>query len=173
MNHATNDDEKLYYLENLLTMFNSAFFTQMLFAEFEDKMYQTVESGMSLDAEELSDTYMELMELYYGDTLKQFPDKRYGWATIPHFYYVYYVYQYASSVTYVASIAERISSGEEGAAEDYISFLKLGRSACPEVLLGTAGIDPLEKETYDKALAYYKGLVDEYERMVEERIKKN
>ena len=173
MNHATNDDEKLYYLENLLTMFNGTFFTQMLYAEFEDKMYQTVESGMSLDAEELSDTYMELVDMYYGDTVKQFPDKRYGWATIPHFYYVYYVYQYASSVAYAASIAERISAGEEGAAEDYVSFLKLGGSASPEVLLDTAGINPLEKETYDKAMAHYKSLVDEYERMVEEQIKKN
>lgn len=128
---------------------------------------------MALDAEELSDTYMELVDMYYGDTVKQFPDKRYAWATIQHFYYVYYVYQYASSVAYAASIAERISVGEEDATENYVSFLKLGGSASPEVLLDTAGINPLEKETYDKAMAHYKSLVDEYERMVEEQIKKN
>lgn len=167
MNQAADDEERLYYLENLLSMFGGTFFIQMLYAEFEDSMYQTVESGLSLDAEELSDKWIELYEQYRGDAIKMYPDFRYQWATVPHFYYVYYVYQYASSVAYASSIAERISTGEEGAVEDYLSFLKLGGSAAPEELLSAAGVDPLEKETYDAALRYFSDLVDEYERLVD------
>ena len=116
----------MFYLENMLSMFSGTFFLQALYAEFEDAMYQTVESGGALDAEALSDLWTELYQEYRGDTIESFPDSRYGWASIPHFYYNYYVYQYATSVAYAASICERITSGEERAVEDYLAFLKLG-----------------------------------------------
>lgn len=170
MNNAADDEEKLYYLENVLSMFNNTFFGQMLFAEFEDDFYKIVESGEALDGEALSDRYDELLRQYSGDALKRVPESRYRWATVPHFYYGYYVYQYASSVSYAASIAQRITSGEEGAVEDYLAFLKAGRSADPQTLLSIAGIDPLDKATYDDALAYFSGLVDEYERLVDEKL---
>ncbi len=130
-------------------------------------MYQTVETGEALDAEVLSAQWMELLELYRGDAIKAYPGARYQWAAVPHFYYVYYVYQYAADVCYAASIAERITKGEEGAAEDYLSFLKLGASDSPVELLRTAGIDPLSEETYRYALTYFSDLVDEYEQMVD------
>lgn len=169
MEHAENDDEKLYYLENLLEMFSGTFFSQMLYAEFEDMMYQNVEAGGALDAEMLSDTWTTLLELYRGDTVIMYPDGRYNWATVPHFYYVYYVYQYAADVCYAASIVERITAGEAGAVEDYLSFLKLGASDSPVELLKTAGIDLLSEKTYKSALAYFSGLVDEYERLIDAR----
>lgn len=169
MNNAADDDEKLFYLENMLSMFSGTFFTQMWFAEFEDYFYQEVEAGYALDAEELSDKWMELTDEYRGDAIIAYPDYRYYWATIPHFYYVYYVYQYAAAVAYAASIAERITSGEEGAVEEYLAFLKLGGSAAPDELLAVAGVDPLSEETYQYALEYFAGLVDEYERLIAER----
>ena len=150
-------------------MFSGTFFTQMWFAEFEDYMYQVVEAGYALDPEDLGDVWMELTDLYRGDAIKTYPDYRYYWSTIPHFYYVYYVYQYAADVAYAASIAERITGGEEGAVEDYISFLKLGGSASPQDLLSVAGIDPMSEDTYKNALNYFSGLVDEYERMINEK----
>ena len=170
MQNASSDDEKLYYLENVLSMFSGTFFIQMWYAEFEDYLYQIVESGSALDAETLSDKWMELMKLYRGDAMKFYPDSRYAWADIPHFYYCYYVYQYASSVAYASSIAERILSGEEGAVEDYISFLKRGASGSPQDLLSTAGIDPLSEETYKAAETYFGNLVNEYETLVEKKL---
>lgn len=167
MEHAADDEEKLFYLENLLQMFSGTFFNQAQYAEFEDTMYQTVEAGEALDAEELSNQWMELNQLYRGNTVKTFPDARYQWSNIPHFYYVYYVYQYAADVCYAASIAERIMQGEEGAVENYLMFLKLGGSNSPTELLKTAGIDPLSQETYQYALAYFSDLVDEYERLID------
>ena len=165
MERAAGDEERLYWLENLLDMFSDSFFTQMRFAEFEDELYRTVESGAALSAKTLSDIWMELYDSYYGNTVQVLEESRYQWATIPHFYQSYYVYQYASSVCYAASIVQRIRSGEPGAAESYTDFLKSGASASPAELLKTAGINPLSEETYNAALTYYSELVDEYERM--------
>lgn len=169
MESAADEEEKLFYLENLLLMFSDTFFGQMWYAEFEDDMYQTVEAGKALDAEALSDKWMELMELYRGDEIKAYPDARYRWSVVPHFYYGYYVYQYAADVCYAASIVERITKGEEGAVEDYLSFLKLGASDSPAELLKAAGTDPFSRETYQYALGYFSDLVDEYERMIDAR----
>ena len=170
MEQAATEDERLYYLENMLFTFTDAFFIQALYAEFEDAMYQTVEAGGSLDAEVLSDLWAELYQEYRGDTVETYPSARYGWAGIPHFYYGYYVYQYATSVAYAASICERITSGEEGAVEDYLDFLKLGASRSPVELLTVAGVDPLDAETYQRALDFFGGLVDEYERLVDAKL---
>ena len=92
-------------------------------------------------------------------------------AETSHFYYYsYYVYQYATSVAYAASICERITSGEEDAVEDYLDFLKLGASQSPAELLAVAGVDPLDAETYQRALDFFGGLVDEYERLVDAKL---
>ena len=171
MEHAATEDERLYYLENMLIMFSQSLFTQALYAEFEDAMYQTVEAGGSLDAETLSDLWAGLFQEYRGDAVVAFPNARYAWAETSHFYYYsYYVYQYATSVAYAASICERITSGEEDAVEDYLDFLKLGASQSPAELLAVAGVDPLDAETYQRALDFFGGLVDEYERLVDAKL---
>ena len=172
VSHAADDDEKLYYLQNALELFTRTFFNQVLFAEFEDYFYQLVEAGDALDGEALSDKYLELLNAYRGDSVVSFPETKYRWADIPHFYYVYYVYQYATSIAYAASIAEGILGGKENAVEDYLSFLKAGRSADPQTLLSIAGVDPLKEETYRAAMDYFGGLVDEYERLVDARLQK-
>lgn len=169
LKNAKDDEEKLFYLENAINMFAGTFFTQMMYSEFEDYMYKVVESGQSLDAEDLGDKWAELVEEYRGDAVTTFPASRYQWASIPHFYYVYYVYQYSADVAYAASIADRITSNEPGAVGEYISFLKLGGSEPPVELLSKAGVDPLSDATYDEALAYFKKLVDEYEVLVNEK----
>ena len=169
MENAATEDERLYYLENMLSMFGGTFFIQAMYAEFEDAVYQTVEAGGSLDGEELSDLWAELNQTYRGDAIKTYPDSRYQWTMIPHFYYNYYVYQYATAVTYAASICQRISSGEEGAVDDYLAFLKLGDSQSPEELLSVAKVDPLDSQTYQLALDFFRGLVDEYEQVCNER----
>ncbi len=170
MNHAADDEERLFYLENVLSMFSGTFFSQMWYAEFEDYLYQIVESGSALDPEELGDKWMEMLDTYRGDAIIAYPDARYAWSEIPHFYYVYYVYQYASAVCYASSIAEGILTGEEGAVENYLAFLKLGRSDSPQALLAAAGVDPLSRDTYRAAMTYYRGMVDEYERLVDAKL---
>ena len=170
MQNAQSDDERLYYLENVLSMFETTFFSQMFFAEFEDWFYQIVEDGGALDPEAMSEKYASLFDVYEGGEILRVEENKYRWATVPHFYYVYYVYQYASSVCYAASIAERIVNGEEGAVEDYLAFLKAGRSGDPQTLLSIAGIDPLDANTYREGVAFFSGLVDEYERLVDAKL---
>ena len=170
MQNAQSDDERLYYLENMLSRFETNFFSQMFFAEFEDWFYQIVEDGGALDPEAMSEKYAALFDVYDGGEILRVEENKYRWATVPHFYYVYYVYQYASSVCYAASIAERIVNGEEGAVEDYLAFLKAGRSSDPQTLLSIAGIDPLDENTYREGLAFFSGLVDEYERLVDAKL---
>ena len=172
MSHAANDDEKLYYLQNALNLFTGTFFSQVMFAEFEDELYKTIEAGGALDGEALSDRYLELLNTYRGDSIISFPESKYLWAEIPHFYEPYYVYKYATSITYAASIAQGILGGRERAVEDYLSFLKAGRSADPQTLLSIAGVDPLKEETYHAAMDYFNGLVDEYEQLVDARLQK-
>ena len=167
MENAATDDEKLFYLENLLNMFIGTFFLQSLYSEFEDAMYQTVEQGGSLDAEALSDLWFGLYQTYRGDTVKEFPDFRYQWSLVPHFHYNYYVYQYATAIAYAASICEQITGGVEGAVDNYLVFLKLGSSEPPCDLLAVAGVDPLDSQTYQNALNFFSDLVDEYERLVD------
>ena len=170
MQNAQSDDERLYYLENMLSRFETTFFSQMFFAEFEDWFYQIVEDGGALDPEAMSEKYASLFDVYEGGEILRVEENKYRWATVPHFYYVYYVYQYASSVCYAASIAERIVNGEEGAVEDYLAFLKAGRSGDPQTLLSIAGIDPLDADTYREGVAFFSGLVDEYERLVDAKL---
>ncbi len=171
INNAKDDEEKLYYIENILSMFSGTFFYQVMYSEFEDYIYKAVESGSGLNESDLGDKWMELTDFYRSDYVVSFPDYRYHWASIPHFYYTYYVYQYAADIAYAASIAERITTGEENAADEYIEFLKLGASKKPVELLDVAGIDPLSKDTYKYALDYYGKLVDEYEALVENKNK--
>ena len=170
MEHAATEDERMFHLENMLSTFSGTFFMQALYAEFEDAMYQTVETGGALDAEALGDLWLTLYEEYRGDTIESFPDSRYSWASVPHFYYNYYVYQYATSIVYAASICERITDGEENAVEDYLAFLKLGASQSPEELLAVAGVDPLDAKTYQRALDFFGELVDDYERLVDAKL---
>jgi oligoendopeptidase F len=172
MSHAANDDERLYYLQNALDLFTETFFTQVMYSEFEDELYRTIEAGGALDGEALSDRYLELLNAYRGDSIVSFPENKYLWAEIPHFYEPYYVYIYATSITYATSIVQGILGGREGAVEDYLSFLKAGRSADPQTLLSIAGVDPLKEETYRAAMDYFKGLVDEYEQLVDARLQK-
>ena len=168
MNHAQSDEERLFYLENILSMYSGTFFTQVMFTEFEDSLYKTVESGESLDVEKISDKWTELYQEYRGDTITWIPNGRYQWTAIPHLYYNYYMYQYATSVTYAAAMSQRILSGDQEALTQYKNFLAMGSSKSPVELLQTAGIDPYADETYEYAMSYYSGLVDEYERLVAE-----
>jgi oligoendopeptidase F len=164
--NAASEDERLFYLERQLFTFTSTFFSQMILAEFEDWMHKQVESGCGLNSEELAEKYGEIMNVYRGDAVEQPEYANNAWITIPHFYYNYYVFQYSTAICYAAAICQRITSGEEGAAEAYLEFLNLGSSATPAELLRVAGVDPLQEESYQLAMDFFAGMVDEYELLI-------
>ena len=167
--NAETEEQKLFYLENILRLLTATFFRQSLYAEFEDYMYQTVENGGILDAETVSQKWLDLYVEYFGDSVTYNEMLRYRWPMIPHFYYGYYVYQYATSMTYSSVIARRILSGDKETLQNYKTMLSKGCSATPSELLKIVGVDPTGKAVYEEFAAYYTSLVDEYETMVNAR----
>lgn len=159
---APTEGEKIYWLEREINLFWDAIYSQCLYSEFEDYCYKTVEAGGSLSANALAEKWLELSATYYGERF-QFPEE-YGidWARIPHMYYNYYVYKYATSLTYASSVCEQVQENGQEEIDRYIEFLKAGGSTDPANLLRIAGIDPLDDATYKAAGAYISGLIDEY-----------
>jgi oligoendopeptidase F len=133
-----------------------------MYSEFEDNCYKTIEAGGSLNADELAGKWLELARSYYGDSF--YLPQEYGieWARIPHMYYNYYVYQYATSITYASSVCRQVDEKGQEEIDAYIDFLKAGNYAAPASLLSIAGVDPLDDATYQAAGEYIGGLIDEY-----------
>ncbi len=167
--NAKDKEEKLYRLYDVLSTFDIVFFTQIKYEEFEDYAVGLVEDGEALNGADLSRKMNELNMEYYGDAIRYTAQSGNGWTMIPHFYESYYVYSYSTAMIFATSIVRRILAGEEGAVEDYLNFLKAGRSAKPSELLAIAGVDPLKEETYESGMAYFTGLLDEFEKLLEER----
>ena len=163
--NASSDAERLYWLERELSIFSQTFFTQAMYAEFEDFMYKTVESDLALDADTLSQKWEELLTYYRGDSVTLLENSKYGWAGVPHFYYNHYVYQYATSICYAASVCAALQGGDGAYADDYLAFLSAGRTMPPVELLSLTHIDPLDAQTYQRALEFYRQRVDDYARL--------
>ena len=160
--NAATKEEKLYWLEQEIDLFSNTILTQCMFSEFEDYCYKTIEAGGSLDADEMSEKWSELEKLYYGDAITVQDDGGINWARIPHLYYNYYVYKYASSLTYAASICNQVDEKGQEEIDAYMEFLKAGSSADPATLLSIAGVDPMADATYDEAGKLFEELIDEY-----------
>lgn len=163
-------DEKLYYLENEIRLLNGTLFEQAMFAELEDTLYQLVENGEALTADMLNELFMAEQKEYGGDAVKIIDEVQYYWAQLPHLYYGYYLYKYASSISYAASIYSTFTGENcEEAINDYKEFLKSGSSAEPRDLLEIAGIDINADKTYEQAKEFYSSLIDQYEMLLKEK----
>ena len=163
--NAKSDEEKLYYMFSELSTLHNTFFTQAMFSEFEDAMYQIVEDGGSLNADNLEELWIQLLEKYNGSDCTLVDGSRYGWSRIPHFYYDFYVYQYATSIAAACTVSERIENGDEGALQDYLEFLKSGDSGDGPELIGITGVDVTSPWFADALIARYNDLIDQIEEL--------
>lgn len=146
--------EELAYLYNhYLEQFRATLFRQTMFAEFELKIHEIVEGGEPLTSELLDDLYGGLCAEYFGPGVVQDAQIRKEWSRIPHFYYDFYVYQYATGFAAAQAIADRILNGD-GAA-DYLEFLKLGDSVYPLEALRVAGVDLATPQPVQQALKVF------------------
>ena len=143
--------------------------TQCRYSEFEDYCYKVLENGGSLNGDDLNKKWLELTRLYFGDYVDVSENSGIGWAGIPHLYYNYYVYQYATSMTYAASICNLVDKNGQGEVNDYICFLKAGASASPADLLRIANVDPTDDKTYEEAGDLIKELIEEYISAINEK----
>ncbi len=163
----TEDRKQRAYLINyFLEQFRTTVYRQTMFAEFEKLMGEMCHRGETLTAEALNAAYLELNRRYYGDALCIDDEIKVEWARIPHFYYNYYVFQYATGFSAAMAISRRILNEGEGAVKDYLSFLSGGCSKSPIELLQIAGADMTTAEPVNAALELFSGLIDQLEELL-------
>ena len=164
----TIDDpqKKLYLLGELLESFRGTVFRQTMFSEFEQRIHEMAEGGEPLTADSLDAAYGEIMKKYYGPDYTHDDVVDAYWIRIPHFYYNFYVYKYATSYCAASNIAKRISEGEPGAVDAYLSFLKSGSSKYPIDLLKLARVDMTSPEPIQDAMRLFERLLNETEELL-------
>ena len=163
---AKSDDERLFLLGSYLENLRGTFFRQAMFAEFELSIHEAVEKGEALTGEKLSSMYGELLRRYHGhDAGVVRIDDAYNveWAYIPHFFYNFYVYQYATSIAASTQLARDVLDGKPGARERYLGLLKAGGSRYPYEMLKEAGVDLASPAPYRALGEQMKWAMDEIE----------
>ncbi len=167
LKRTTDKSQRAYLINHFLEQFKGTIYRQVMFAEFELFMGKLIGDGKTLTAEVLCQEYRRLNELYFGPEMVVDDHIAVEWARIPHFYFNYYVFQYATGYSAAIALSRRILAGEEGAVEDYLRFLSGGCSKRPIELLKDAGVDMTGPEPVNQALALFGQLLDEMEALME------
>lgn len=166
LSKTTDKKQRAYLINHFLDSFKGTVYRQTMFAEFELEIGRMAERGEALTADALSAKYHELNKLYFGPDMVSDDGIALEWARIPHFFYNYYVFQYATGFSAAVAIANRILSEGESAVKDYKSFLSSGGSSDPISLLKIAGVDMSTPDPVNSALQLFGELVDEMEKLV-------
>lgn len=165
LSKTTDPKERAYLINHFLDQFKGTVYRQTMFAEFELAMGRMVEGGQTLTADALSEKYLALNKLYFGPDMVSDPQIALEWTRIPHFFYNYYVFQYATGFSAAVAIADRILTLGEPAVADYKKFLSGGSSTDPISLLKIAGVDMSSPAPVNAALKLFGELVDELEKL--------
>ena len=168
LNKTTDKRERAFLINHFLEQFKGTLYRQTMFAEFELKMGEMVQAGIPLTAAKLCEEYRKLNELYFGPDMVCDDYIAMEWARIPHFYYNYYVFQYATGYSAAIALSQKILKEGAPAVEKYLQFLSGGRSKAPVDLLKGAGVDMSSPEPVNEALALFGRLLEEMEQLVEE-----
>ena len=167
LEHTTDQKERAYLLNHYLDSFKGTVYRQTQFAEYEMLTNRMSEEGESLNADNLSNLYLELNKKYYGNEIVSDDEIAYEWARIPHFYYNFYVYQYATSYCAAYSVAHKILEEGAPAVERYKKFLSSGCSQAPVELLKIAGVNLETPAPIQDALDAFGKIIDEMTVLVE------
>ena len=160
---TTDKKERAYLINHFLDQFKGTIYRQTMFAEFELNIGRMVQAGQTLTADALCQEYRRLNELYYGPDIVVDDRIAMEWARIPHFYYDYYVFQYATGYCAAIALSRRILAEGESAVKDYIRFLSSGCSKSPIELLKDAGVDMAGPAPVEQALQLFDELLTEME----------
>lgn len=166
--NATTKAEKMYYLCEFLDKVKATIYRQTMFAEFEYLMSEKMQNKESLTEEEFSNTYYELNQTYFKDSVIVDNEIRYEWMRIPHFYTPFYVYQYATGLLSAICIVKKIMENVSVYREKYIEFLKGGSSDKALEILKKVDVDLTKEETYEEAFNFIKEKLDELKKLVNE-----
>lgn len=164
---TTDKKERAYLINYFLDQFKSTIYRQAMFAEFEMNLGKLVAKGETLTAEVLCGEYRRLLEMYFGPDMVIDDEITVEWAKVPHFYYNYYVFQYATGYAAAIALSQRILKEGEPAVKDYLNFLSGGCSKSPIDLLKGAGVDMTDPAPVNDALQLFDRLLDEMEALME------
>ena len=166
LNNTTDPRKRAYLINYFLEQFRTTLYRQTMFAEFELEINRRNEAGESLTAEVYNQIYHDLNVRYFGDGIVIDPEIDLEWARIPHFYYDYYVYQYATGYAAAIALSRRILREGEPAVRDYLEFLSGGCSKDPISLLRGAGVDMATTQPITEALRLFDELIDDMEQLL-------
>lgn len=155
--------ERAYLINDALETIRTTIFRQTMFAEFELRTHEIVESGEGMTPERLTSEYAALVGAYYGPDLVVDEQVSIEWSRIPHFYRAYYVYQYATGLIAAMALASAVLSGDTAARDRYLTFLSSGSSKDPLDLLVDAGVDLRTSAPYDAAFKTMESYLDTLE----------
>lgn len=166
LENLEDEKEKMYILNHFLEGFRGTVFRQTMFAEFEHDIHVRAQNGEALTADRLTEIYYDLNKKYYGPAVVSDEEIGLEWARIPHFYYNYYVYQYATGYSAATSLAKQILEEGEPAVERYTDFLKAGSSDYPIEVLKKAGVDMNSKQPISDALDVFEEKLKDLENLL-------
>jgi oligoendopeptidase F len=161
--NAKTKAEKIFYLDALLELLRGTFFRQAMFAEYELAIHEAAEKGQGLSGDTLTAMYLKLLQDYHGDAVIIDAPYAMEWAYIPHFYYNFYVYQYATSIAASAYFSERTIGGDPKEVENYLNVLRAGGSDYPVDILKRAGLDMTSPAPYRALVAKFTRTLDQIE----------
>ena len=158
----SDEKTKILVLNNLLDLFKATIYRQTMFAEFEKKMVLDSKNGIILTSDYLCDNYYKLVKEYFGDNVIIDKEIQNEWARIPHFYYDFYVYKYATGLSIASYIATEIFKGNQEMLKNYREFLKMGGRMNPRESLMTLGIDITKKDVVLNAIKLFDSYIEEF-----------
>lgn len=164
--NAESDEEKAVLLQNYIQNIGSTYYRQTRFAEFELLMHEAAESGQILTEDFLTTQFGEMYSRYWGPSMEITDEEAYSWSRIPHFYYNYYMYAYATSFAAGEKISERVQKDGQEGIDDFITFLSSGSSDYPVELLNLAGVDMTTSEPFEAVSRKMNFLMDELEKIL-------
>lgn len=159
---------RAYVLNHYLDGFKGTIFRQTQFAEFEHFIHEEDAAGVPLTAEYLSENYGKLNAKYYGEAVTYDDEIKLEWSRIPHFYYNYYVFQYATGFSAASALSKKILAEEPQALENYLNYLKAGSSDYPIEVMKKAGVDMTKPDYLEEAMKVFAARLDELEALLAE-----
>lgn len=159
-------EEKLFLLEKYLNNITTTVYRQVMFAEFESLTHSKAENGEALTPDVLCKLYKEVYQKYWGPEMVIDSEETYTWARVPHFYYNFYVYQYATGFAASEALASKIKAEGKPAVEKYLQFLKSGSSDYPINILNKAGVNMNSQEPVLSVTKKMNQLIDEIENLI-------
>lgn len=161
LERCQNPQEKIFLINQKIEDIRGTLFRQTMFAEFELFLHDSAEKNIPLTPKLLKDEFTRINQKYFGPGVALDEAAAIEWARIPHFYYNYYVFQYATGISAALALTDRVIKGGEAERDDYLSFLKGGSSRYPIDMLKIAGVDMRTPQPVKSAIGKFGSLVDE------------